>query len=70
VPQLNIYKLRRRGQTPSYEGVAQWRQSTTGRPLEERALNLKISGVGIKDFGDGRGYSPLDLVVAARASSW
>jgi hypothetical protein len=70
VPQLNIYKLRRhRGQIPSYEGVAQWRQSTTGRPLEERALNLKISSVGIKDFGDGRGYSPLDLVIAARATN-
>jgi AAA domain/Bifunctional DNA primase/polymerase, N-terminal len=70
VPQLNIYKLRRqRGQTPSYEGVAQWRRSTTGRPLEERALNLKISGMGIRDFGDGRGYSPLDLVIAARATS-
>jgi hypothetical protein len=69
VPQLNIYKLRRRrGQTPSYEGVAQWRESTTGRPLEDRALNLKISGVGIKDFGDGRGYSPIDLVMAARAT--
>jgi hypothetical protein len=69
VPQLNIYKLRRRvGRFANYEGVAQWRESTTGRKLEERALNLKISGVGIKDFGDGRGYSPLDLVMAARAS--
>jgi len=70
VPQLNIHKLRRRvGRFANYEGVAQWRESTTGRPLEERALNLKISGVGIKDFGDGRGYSPIDLVMAARASS-
>jgi hypothetical protein len=67
VPQLNIYKLRRqRAQNPSYEGVAQWRQSTTGRPLEERALNLKISGVGIKDFGDGRGYS----TVTGTRRSW
>ena len=49
--------------------MAQWRQSTTGRPLEKRALNLKISSVGIKDFGDSRGYSPLDLVIAARATS-
>jgi hypothetical protein len=70
VPQLNIYKLRRRvGRFANYEGVAQWRESTTGRPLEERALNLKISGAGIRDFGDGRGYSPIDLVMAARASS-
>jgi len=49
VPQLNIYKLRRRvGRFANYEGVAQWRDSTTGRPLEERALNLKISGTGIR----------------------
>jgi AAA domain/Bifunctional DNA primase/polymerase, N-terminal len=69
VPQLNIYKLRRRvGRFANYEGVAQWRDSTTGRKLEERALNLKISGMGIRDFGDGRGYSPLDLVMAARAT--
>ena len=68
VPQLNIYKLRRRvGRVANYEGVAQWRESSTGRPLEERASNLKISGTGIRDFGDGRGYSSLDLVMAARA---
>jgi hypothetical protein len=70
VPALNIYKLRRRvGRVANYEGVAQWRESTTGRPLEERAPNLKISSTGIKDFGDGRGYSSLDLVMAARACS-
>ena len=67
VPQLNIYKLRRRsGRIPSYEGVAQWRDSTTGKKLEERALNLRVSGIAI---GDGRGYSPLDLVMAARSCS-
>ena len=70
VPQLNIYKLRRRvGRFANYEGVAQWRESTTGKKLEDRSLNLKISGLGIKDFGDGRGYSALDLVMAARSSS-
>jgi hypothetical protein len=69
VPQLNIYGLRRRvGRFANYEGVAQWRKSMTGRPLEERERNLKISGQGIRDFGDGRGYSPLDLVMAARAA--
>ena len=69
VPQLNIYKLRRRvGRFANYEGVAQWRESTTGKTLEERELNLKISGRGIKDFGDGRGYSAIDLVVAARGT--
>jgi hypothetical protein len=69
VPELNIYKCRRRvGKTASYEGVAQWRESTTGKSLEERDLNLKISGSkGIKDFGDDRGYSALDLVMAAQS---
>jgi hypothetical protein len=35
--------------------------------LEERRTNLKISSKGIVDFGTGRGYSPLDLVMASRA---
>jgi hypothetical protein len=70
VPDLGLYKCRRRnGRYPSYEAVATWRESTTGKPLEERSLNLKIIGRGIKDFGDDRGYSPLDLVMAARSCS-
>jgi hypothetical protein len=69
VPELGIHKLRRRvGRFANYEGVAQWRASTQGRPLEERACNLKVSGLGIRDFGDGRGYSALDLVMAARGT--
>jgi hypothetical protein len=67
VTQLDIHKLRRCvGRYANYEGVAQWRQSTTDKKLEERTPNLKISAAGIKDFGDGRGYSPIDLVMAAR----
>jgi hypothetical protein len=46
--------------------VAQWREGTTGKKLEERDLNLKISSRGIKDFGDDRGYSPIDLAMAAK----
>src|SRR5262249_53515606 len=67
VPDLNLYRCRRRsGRTASYEAVATWRASSTGRPNEQRDLNLKISGQhGIKDFGDDRTYSPLDLVMAA-----
>jgi hypothetical protein len=34
----------------------------------QRDSNLKISGLGIRDFGDGRGYSALDLVMAARGT--
>src|SRR5262249_5241741 len=67
VPELNLFRWRRRrGQHASYEAVATWRPSRTGRVPEERKLNLKISPLGIVDFGDGRGYSPLDLVMAAK----
>jgi hypothetical protein len=61
VPQLDLYKCHRaRG---GYEAVATWRASNTGQPLEKRDLNLKIHPTGIRDFGDDRGYSALDLVM-------
>jgi hypothetical protein len=70
VPALDLYKCRRRvGRTASYEAVATWRPSTHGRKKEERDLNLKISPLGIKDFGNNQGYSPLDLVMAAKGCS-
>ena len=47
--------------------MATWRPSTQGHALEARKYNLSItSKSGITDFGDGRHYSPLDLVMAAR----
>ena len=55
------------GRFASYEAVATWRDSTTGRPKEDRKLNLQISGAkGIIDFGTMQGYSPINLVMAAR----
>jgi hypothetical protein len=42
-----------------------WRLSTTGRELEKRHRNLKVSPLGIKDFGADQGYTPLDVVMAA-----
>jgi hypothetical protein len=67
VPNLNLYKCRRRvGRYPNYEAVANWRESTTGKTLEERTPNLKISSTGIKDFGNDQGYTAIDLVMAAR----
>jgi hypothetical protein len=72
VPYLNLPRWRRRrGPHSSYEAVPNWRPSTKGLPLERRNLNLKISPKhGIVDFGDGqKGYSPLDLVMAARGCS-
>jgi hypothetical protein len=68
VPHLDLYKCRRKvGRYPNYEAVATWRPSGTGRPNEERKLNLKISGRGIMDFGPMQGYSPINLVMAARS---
>lgn len=68
VPDLGLYRCRRKvGRFASYEAVATWRESTTGRKKEERDLNLQISGSeGIKDFGTQQGYSPINLVMAAR----
>jgi hypothetical protein len=48
----------------NYEAIAIWRDSKN--PLEQRKTNLKISPKGIVDFGTDKGYSPLDLVMAAR----
>jgi len=69
VPDLGIYKcVRQRGRFTSYVGVAQWRPSAThGTDLDKRDRNLKICSSGIRDFGDNRGYTPIDLVMAAKA---
>jgi hypothetical protein len=71
IPDLNLHGCRRRvGRTASYEAVATWRPSSTGRPLEQRKRNLQISGGrGIKDFGTGEGFSPINLVMRARNCS-
>jgi Protein of unknown function (DUF3987)/Bifunctional DNA primase/polymerase, N-terminal len=63
VPALGLYRCRptRLG----YEAVPAWRPSSTGREPEQRHLNLKIVPAGIRDFGADRGYTPLDLVMAA-----
>ena len=50
--------------------MATWRPSSKGRPDNVRKSNLKIVSAGIRDFGaggvgNGRGYTPLDLVMAA-----
>jgi hypothetical protein len=64
VPHLGLYSLRRTRE--GYQAVATWRPSGTDQPIERRKRNLGISIRGIRDFGDDRGYSPIDLVVAAR----
>lgn len=68
VPQLDLPKLKRTSK--GYVAVPYWRPSNRGRPLHERAPNLKITTTGIKDFHDGdRGYTPLDVVMKALGCS-
>lgn len=67
VPSLSLYKCRQVG--GKYKAVSHWRPSSSGRPLSARATNLAIAPEGIKDCGDGRGYTPLDLVMAACGAS-
>jgi hypothetical protein len=59
---------RRKGRYPAFDAVNPSRPSTTGRPYEQRKRNLGIVGSGIKDFGTGKSYSPLDLVMAVRGT--
>lgn len=63
VPDLKLYKCKRVG--AGYKAVADWRPSSSGRPTAKRATNLAIRHDGIKDCGENRGYTPLDLVMAA-----
>ncbi|BBF93420.1 DUF3987 domain-containing protein [Blastochloris tepida] len=64
VPDLGLSRIRR--EPGGYAAVAEWRRSSTGRPLDQRNLNLSFDAKGITDWGDGpRHYSPLDVVMAA-----
>ena len=63
VPALNSFKCRQVG--GKYKAVAHWRPSSSGRPQSQRATNLAIGPEGIKDCGEDKGYTPLDLVMAA-----
>lgn len=64
VPALQLFGCWRTGDG-KYKAVSHWRPSSTGRPLAKRATNLAISHDGIKDCGEQKGYTPLDLVMAA-----
>lgn len=66
IPSLGLARCRAEPDG-SFRAVAEWRQSSTGRPIHKRSRNLSIDPRGIKDFGDGdRTYTALDLVMAAR----
>jgi AAA domain/Bifunctional DNA primase/polymerase, N-terminal len=65
VPELGLYDLKRqRGAVPNYDSVASFRPSLSGKKLEDRNLHLKIRRGSIKDFGENKGYSPIQLVMA------
>jgi hypothetical protein len=61
VPALPLYRCRKYAR--GYEAVPIWRPSSSGKSDDERARNLKISSLGIRDFGANQGYTPLDLVM-------
>lgn len=66
VPELGLPKLRKTA--IGYQGVAHWRPSNRGRPINERSPNLSImTGRGARDFGTGESMTALDLVQAALA---
>ncbi|WP_083519545.1 bifunctional DNA primase/polymerase [Bradyrhizobium jicamae] len=67
VPYLGLQRCCRAG--GGFKAVAEWRASGSGRALHLRALNLSFKADGIRDFGDGRGYTPIDVVMEARRVS-
>lgn len=67
-PALGLPKTRQRA-GGAWESIASWRGSGSGRALQDRNPNLKITPSGIRDFGDDKPYTPLNLVVHARSCS-
>jgi Bifunctional DNA primase/polymerase, N-terminal len=65
VPHLGLPKCHRVG-GGRFAAVAEWRRSSTGRALHLREPNLSFHRDGIKDFGTGETYSPIDVVMEAR----
>lgn len=60
---LPLAKLKRRG--ARWEAVPEWRPSQRDRPVAQRKPNLSIHPSGIRDMGDGSGYTALDVVQRA-----
>lgn len=68
-PALDMPKSRKRG-AGAWEAVPFWRASGSGRAVQDRNPNLRATPVGIVDFGADRGYTPVDVVMAARDCSF
>jgi len=66
VPALDLAGTRRaRG---GWEAIPHWRQSCSGRPLEDRKRNLSFSHAGIRDWGasgEDAGLTAIDVVQRA-----
>ena len=67
VPKLGLQRCYRSG--GGFKAVAEWRSSGSGRSLARRNPNLSFTSQGIRDFGDGLGYSPIDVVMVAHRVS-
>jgi hypothetical protein len=69
VPYLGL-KVCVRDPDGSYSCVPEWRESNTGRKLEQRGKNCSIDPRGIRDFGrqnprtKNGGYTPIDIIIA------
>jgi AAA domain/Bifunctional DNA primase/polymerase, N-terminal len=74
VPDLGLYGLKRPPGRPgpyaSYRAVASFRPSLSGKELKDRNLHLSMYHDGIKDFGETKGYSPIQLVMACLGLSF
>lgn len=70
VPALGLGLRPLRAPDGTYRAVAEWRPSSSGKPLRSRSRNLSFDRRGIKDFGDGdKTYTALNVVLAAHELS-
>ena len=64
VPDLGLYGLKRpSGRYASYRAVCSFRPSLSGKEMNDRNQHLSIRRGGIRDFGENKGYSPIQLAM-------
>lgn len=63
VPALGFQRFYRA--PDGYKAVAPWRSSGSGRPFSRRGYKLSFVRAGIKDFGTGENFTPIDVVMKA-----
>jgi hypothetical protein len=67
VSDLSLYGLTK--SAAGYRAVPDFRPSGSGARIEDRKASLSITTTGIKDHGDDKGYSAVDLVMATEKLS-